>query len=197
MPRIILLCHQKGGVGKSTITLNLAKLLNENYKVSIIDMDKQGSIFSLRSKHDIDTYNEDNLDEVLNSDYDFVFIDTPPYATNYLPKLIQLADVIVVPTKPGLYDFFAIATTIDLIEEQNKLKNSLIVYNLVKPNTNLRPDMSVALKSYNIKIANTYLSDLVDFTRSAVNPQLTNKKAIHQVNELLKEIIALMRKTKK
>lgn len=49
MAKIILITHQKGGVGKSTLTFNLACNLKESAKVCILDMDSQGSVSSPRS----------------------------------------------------------------------------------------------------------------------------------------------------
>ena len=39
MPKIILVTHQKGGVGKSTLTFNMANALKNDVKVAIIDLD--------------------------------------------------------------------------------------------------------------------------------------------------------------
>lgn len=42
--KIISLFNQSGGVGKSTLTMNLGYHLSQNYKVLIIDFDPQGSL---------------------------------------------------------------------------------------------------------------------------------------------------------
>lgn len=42
MPKIILITHQKGELGKSALTFNLAQNLSEYSKVAILDMDAQG-----------------------------------------------------------------------------------------------------------------------------------------------------------
>lgn len=49
----VLITNQKGGVGKSTISANLAGFLaiEKNYKVSLIDFDKQGTSSVLISKN--------------------------------------------------------------------------------------------------------------------------------------------------
>lgn len=44
MPKIILITHQKGGVGKSTLTFNLAQNISNGSKVAVLDFDLQGSL---------------------------------------------------------------------------------------------------------------------------------------------------------
>ena len=79
MSKIILITHQKGGVGKSTITYNLASNIRENAKVCIIDMDSQGSLINISELSEVPIFTADMLNEKIKSDYDFIFIDTPPY----------------------------------------------------------------------------------------------------------------------
>ncbi|HHB51969.1 MAG TPA: ParA family protein, partial [Saprospiraceae bacterium] len=83
MPKIILITHQKGGVGKSTLTFNLAHNISTNAKVAVLDFDVQGSLAQIKdlvSDFDIITYQK-GIKEIKHLDYDFIFIDTPPYLT--------------------------------------------------------------------------------------------------------------------
>lgn len=41
MSKKILITHQKGSVGKSTLTFNLAQNISENASVAILDLDFQ------------------------------------------------------------------------------------------------------------------------------------------------------------
>ena len=79
MSKIILITHQKGGVGKSTITYNLAVNLKDNAKVCILDMDTQGSLMNINQLSEVPIFPAEKLNDLKNSDYDFIFIDTPPY----------------------------------------------------------------------------------------------------------------------
>jgi chromosome partitioning protein len=195
MAKIILITHQKGGVGKSTLTFNLAQNFSNNSKVAVLDFDLQGSLSQLKeivTGFDIIPFVEE-INSISNLKYDFIFIDTPPYLSNHLSKLIQIADLILVPTKAGILDILAIKSTLKLIEHEYKSKSTLIVFNMIKPNTTLTQDILISLKEYNIPIAKTYISDLVAFTRSVIMKGVTNdRNAKFQLDQLTKEVLLLL-----
>ena len=189
MSKIILTTHQKGGVGKSTLTFNMALALKNDVKVCIIDLDLQGSLWRSRSASDIPVFSSEQMKEVLKSDYDFIFIDTPPYLNEKLPELSKLADIIIIPTKTGIYDLLAIEDTINIVKNAKAEKKTLIVFNMVKANTSLTSEMHEAMEQYKIPIAKNYISDLVAFTRSAINSEITDQKAKFQIESLTHEIL--------
>lgn len=195
MSKIILVTHQKGGVGKSTLTFNLAVNIKDVSKVCIVDLDYQGSLNNISELSEVPIFTEEKLNEVLKSDYDFIFIDTPPYLSEKLPELCNLADVIVVPSKVGFLDVLAIASTIKIIEQSNNKDKAIVVLNMVKPSTTLTDDILKELYSYDIKIAQTMISDLVAFTRSIlINGVKETANAQKQIDSLTKEILTLMTK---
>ena len=189
MPKIILITHQKGGVGKSTLTFNMALAIETEAKVAIIDLDLQGSLWRSRNSVDIPILSSDNLSKIKKLDYDFIFIDTPPYFNEQLPDLIKLADAIIVPTKTGVYDLMAIEDTIDIIKSEKCEKKTLIVLNMVKHNSTLTVEMLEAIERFNIQVAETYISDLVAFTRSAINNGISDEKAKLQIENLTIEVL--------
>lgn len=192
MGKIILITHQKGGVGKSTLTFNLSQNISENASVAILDLDLQGSLSSIKdlvTDLDIIPY-KGKIKEIQNLDYDFIFIDTPPYLSQQLPELIQLADLIIIPTKAGVLDLLAIKSTIELIENESRQEKSMVVFNMIKPNTTLTLDILIGLEEYNIPIAKTHISDLVAFTRSVLIGGVSNhKNAQKQLDKLTKEVL--------
>ncbi|PQJ82616.1 ParA family protein [Polaribacter glomeratus] len=191
-PKIIVITNQKGGVGKSTLCALLAINLSSDSKVAILDFDPQGSLSQLKdiiTAVDIIPYKR-GVEEILELEYDFIFIDTPPYLSNHLPKLIELADLIVVPLKGSALDLLALSGTLDLIEQKNKKSNTLIVFNMIKANTTLTLDILIGLEEYNVPIAKTHISDLVAFTRSVLVGGVKNdKNAQKQIDNLTREIL--------
>ncbi|WP_341220678.1 ParA family protein [Polaribacter atrinae] len=192
MSKTILVTHQKGGVGKSTLTFNLAQNISKNAKVAVLDFDLQGSLSQLKelvTDFEIIPF-KDEIDDIPKLDYDFIFIDTPPYLSNHLPKLIAIADLVIIPTKAGILDLLAIKGTLELIEDANKTADTLVVFNMIKANTTLTIDILIGLEEYNVKIANTHISDLVAFTRSVLVKEVKNdKNAQKQLDKLTREIL--------
>ncbi|QWX83575.1 ParA family protein [Cellulophaga sp. HaHaR_3_176] len=192
MTKIILITHQKGGVGKSTLTFNLAQNVSKNAKVAVLDFDFQGSLSQLSdmvTDFEIISF-KGEINEIEQLDYDFIFIDTPPYLSSHLPCLIELADLIIVPTKAGVLDLLAIKSTLELIEEQQKTLQTLVVFNMIKASTTLTLEILIGLAEYHVKVANTHISDLVSFTRSVLVKGVKNdKNAQKQIDNLTKEIL--------
>ena len=192
MSKIILITHQKGGVGKSTIAYNLASNIRENAKVCIIDMDSQGSLINISELSEVPIFTADMLNEKIKSDYDFIFIDTPPYLNEKIIDLCNISDVIIIPTKAGVLDFLAIKSTIDIVKQAKSENKAIIVFNMIKPNTTLTEEIKSQLQDYNIKVSKNMLSDLVSFSRSVlVNGVEENNNAQKQIDNLTKEILML------
>lgn len=192
MAKIILITHQKGGVGKSTLTFNLASNLKESAKVCILDMDNQGSLLNIGELSQVPVFTSDRFNEKLKKEYDFIFIDTPPYINENISELCEMADIIIIPTKAGVLDLLAIKSTVDIIKEAKAENKALIVFNMVKPKTTLTEEIKKEMTDYGIKVSKTMISDLVSFSRSVlVNGVEDNITAQKQIDNLTKEILTL------
>ncbi|SHK64180.1 chromosome partitioning protein [Maribacter aquivivus] len=193
MAKIILITHQKGGVGKSTLTYNLAQNLSEHSKVAILDIDAQGSLSQLSKIVNSFQITTDENILTIDNNLDFIFIDTPPYLSSKLKGLIKIADLILVPTKAGILDLLAIDNTISLIKDEMKENNTMIILNMVKANTTITEDILKSLDSHKIKIAQTMISDLVAFTRSPLLKGVTaDRNAQRQIDSLTKEVLTTL-----
>ena len=87
-------------------------------------------------------------------------------------------------------DFFG---RIEIVKQVGKENKTLIVLNMVKPNSTLTSEMLEALENYPVSIAQTSISDLVSFTRSPLNNQL-DEKAQNQIENVTMEVLEILKK---
>lgn len=194
---IIVIAHQKGGVGKSTIAFLLATTLTKSgLKVALMDTDLQGSLTSLNLMADglnLIEFNED-FNNLKHMDYDIIIVDTPPYLSNNLIPLFNQSDFVLVPTKPGFFDMMAIKGTIELIKQskiQNPNLNAGIVFNMVKHNSSIKKEVETLLNA-DIDVFKTDIKDRTIYTRSVLTGGVfnsTNKKAQDEIYSLCDELI--------
>lgn len=198
--KIITVAHQKGGVGKTTLSLNLAYCFAQGTRVAIVDSDPQASAANLKeilSQHGIDLIEPVDIPNVQDK-YDVVIIDTPPYLTTSLPDFFSYSDFVLVPTKASILDIMAIRATIQLLRQAQQLKpalKTLIVLNMVKPVTTLTDDIKEALLHYDFPLANTTVSDRVSYTRSPISGgvfETDDSKAKDEIISLTQEIITAL-----
>lgn len=198
--KIITVAHQKGGVGKTTLSLNLAYCFSQGAKVAVIDIDPQGSISGLKdilAKQGIDLIQPKEMEQA-KSKYDIAIIDTPPYLTTALPEFFGYSDFVLVPTKASILDIMAISATIELLKKaQNQRPNlkSGIVVNMVKSRTSITEDMKEVLQEYEFPMLEAMVSDRVSYTRSPISGgvfETDDEKAKDEILNLAKEIITMM-----
>ncbi|RVU02502.1 ParA family protein [Mucilaginibacter limnophilus] len=80
MAKIITIAHQKGGIGKSTLAMNLALCFHDQLAVALVDTDLQGSLFHIREDFpELAIISANQLGEIQKLQYDLIIVDTPPY----------------------------------------------------------------------------------------------------------------------
>lgn len=199
MAKIITIAHQKGGVGKSTLALNLALCFKDQLRVALIDSDLQGSLYNLKDDFtELDILAPGIINEILTLDYDLIILDTPPYLSNNLKKLFSYSDFILVPTKVGFFDVMAIRSTLALIkyaQTQNQRLKAGIVLNMIKPRSGITTEVIELLQTMGTPLLNTRVFDRVSLARSSMTSGIlksTDKKAIDEVTSLAEEIVDLI-----
>lgn len=134
MSLVISFLNQKGGVGKSTLSINVAAcfaLLGQ--RVLLIDADKQGTSStwaSLRSEtgFQVVSMSRENMARdalKLAADFDFTIIDGPPQAETISRSCIVASDLVVVPIEPGGASRWSSDLTVRQLKEAQELKPTL------------------------------------------------------------------------
>ena len=124
----IAITSGKGGVGKSTISANLANVLSQNgYKVGLFDADIGDEILKFNNQFLFERF----LDEASELDeLDFLIIDTGAGIGGSTQLFLEAADEVVVVTVP---DPAAITDAYAVIKIVSRFKNSeLLLLNMVK-----------------------------------------------------------------
>lgn len=196
MSKIITIAHQKGGVGKSTLALNLTYSFSKNVNTVLTDIDPQGSTIQLNGIiPDLNIIPFNNT--IYNSNFDLLFIDTPPYLMNEMLPIFIKSDLVIIPTKAGVPDIMAIRSTVDLVKEAQKVNKKLksaIVLNMVKPRASITEQAKGQLEEYNIPIIGE-IRDRVSYTNTFLTGGVftgTDENAKREMQELTNKILELL-----
>ena len=119
----IAIASQKGGAGKSTFAVNLAALADaEGAPALLVDTDAQGSLAVWHNQRGrptplLESCPADRLEDVLHEarergDIEWAFIDGPPQADETTATIMRAATLVLIPTRPALFDIASVPTTI-------------------------------------------------------------------------------------
>lgn len=177
----ISILNQKGGVGKTTLSVNLASALSlADHSAILIDADPQGSSLDWAAARGdrkqlfpVVGCPKPTIHKIItdiSAEKEFVIIDGAPRVTDLARSCIMASDLILIPVQPSPYDIWASEEIIELIKEATVYKPSLkaaFVVNRRIPKTAIGRDVVNALKSFDIPVFETVLAQRVIFAESA------------------------------
>jgi chromosome partitioning protein len=95
-----------------------------------------------------------------------VLIDTPPSINMAIQRVINVADLVVIPTRPSPHDLRAIGGTVDMAERAQR--RLVFVLNAVNLRAKIASDAVVALSQHGT-VAPVFVQQRTDFATSMID----------------------------
>jgi len=156
---IITVGNTKGGVGKTTIAVNLAvEATRDGKKVLLVDTDPQGSSMAFRAEREIDdikaiTLVSDKLHKdikEISTAFDWIIIDAGGRDNAIFRSAVAACNFFLLPVLPSQFDIWAAEDAIKAFKEIQPFNDmsGRLVLNMVRPNTTVCHEAREALKTY-------------------------------------------------
>jgi chromosome partitioning protein len=214
--KIIAVCNQKGGSGKTTLSMQLAgALARRGGRVLVVDADPQGTATRWAATADdgkpfpasvvgLSAASGKVHREVKKfiDDYQYIIIDCPPAADSPVPQsALLIADLALVPIIPSPLDMWAavgIRQVIENVGDVNESLKSRLVINQCQPNTSLAKEALEVLPEFGIDLCKTYVHQRQVYRQAAVFGQTVYDfgsratPAVEEIDALTTEILSLL-----
>lgn len=218
--KIISVVNQKGGSGKTTVSMQIAgTLARHKSKVLVVDADPQGTATRWAASAEdekpfpaavvgLSAANTKVHREVKKfiDDYQYIIIDCPPAADSPVPQsALMIADLAIVPIIPSPLDMWAavgIRKVIESVEDVNEDLQARLVINQCQPNTSLAKEALEVLPEFGIELFKANLKQRQVYRQSAVFGQTVHdfgnkaSAAIEEIESLASEIVKLLQPAK-
>jgi len=208
LSKVITIAQQKGGTGKTTLSVHLALafIKYHNLKVAIIDTDPQGSLgkwFMIRTEKKVSneglTFKTASLwgaqyeAKTLKTDHDIVIIDTPPKIESDARPSIEAADLVLIPMAASHVDFWATGAIVEIAKQANK--KILIQINRSNQRSKLIDKTNDFIKSLNLLSTNTIIGNRQIYTSSMGEGKTAVEKqkkgnAVEEIKNLSEQILS-------
>lgn len=172
--KTLTLLSQKGGSGKTTISLNLAIAATLKGKsVVVVDLDPQQSATRWSRLRTADAPiimpgHAPNMPDMVarakDAGADLLIIDTAPKSESAALAAARAADLVLIPCQPSNLDLDAVADTVNIAALAGRC--AVFVLNNCRASSSLADQAEEALTSYRLPIAPVRLGSRVAFVKS-------------------------------
>lgn len=205
---VIALVGNKGGAGKTTLSVNLAAGLAKQATVIVIDADPQGSAVQWNAFTDDSAITVlEASDELgiqlaeLSKKHDYIVVDCPPsvHAVQTI-KVLEICDLALIPVQPSPVDLWATVHTEKAVQQarqSNPDLRAMLIINQLETRTTLSQLVRDALSEISLPVAKTALRRRAVFRNSALEGKNVFEMgrrgidAAGEIDELINEVIKI------
>lgn len=203
---IISILNQKGGTGKTTLAVNVARMYTvRNKKTLLVDSDSQGSAQRWHERSggeliDMTCLPMTTLDKDVMKfldRYERIIIDGVPRVSPLTIAAIKAANLILIPVQPSPYDIWATEDLIRNIKDriemtEGKTKAAFVVSRKIK-GTTIGKEIVEQLKAFELPVFLHGTYQRVSYVTSvekgltvvdSVHPTAATNEIAHLVNEI-------------
>ena len=175
--KTIAIISQKGGAGKTTLSVHLATAAAlAGHNAAIIDLDPQGTAASWGDRRKADTPEVVSgqaarlsilMEAARANGADFLVLDTAPNADQTALRAAQSADAVLIPCRAATFDLEAIQATLTL--SQLAQKPAYVVLNAIPPRSGIGREAAEGLTGQGAQVAPVMLSQRAAFTHGVID----------------------------
>ena len=209
--KTIAITSQKGGVGKTTLTLHLAaQLATEGLRVKVIALDPQSSALDwsvardaaeLDPLFDLDPWPRATIHRHLaakSEGFDVVLLDVPPRTDAIARSALAQVDLAIIPIIAGGFDLWAVEHTCTLIDELRVVReemDAVFLTNFSDKRTAAERGLASALADYDIDLLDTRISHRIGFRYAVGRGQVLQEyepgnAGVREIRQLTRELAA-------
>ncbi len=204
---IIAIVGNKGGAGKTTLSVNIAAGISQQSSIAVIDADPQGSSLQWRAIAGDNvhfpvyapTFSLKQQAESYSSKNDFVLIDCPPSVKSPQSiSVLEFADIAIIPVQPSPIDLWAtvhIEKAVSEARETNPELKALLVINQLESRTTLSKLVREVLNEIALPVADTAIRRRAIYRNSALEGKSVfgvgkrGANAVEELNSLIQEVV--------
>ena len=175
---ILSFLNQKGGVGKTTLSIHIATALAEHGTVLLVDADPQGSALDWKAQRTVDgkfpviglpkpTLHREVA--TLGQHYDWIVIDGPPRGNELAKSAVAASDIVLIPVQPSPFDVWAAQDILNILDECRVVYPNVqarFVINRLFVGTKLGAEVNEVLAGLPIPVLRTAIRNRTEYAKA-------------------------------